>query len=75
MILRSRSKVLFVRLAYALLKRAVMSVKPPQPHSKNEPDKAARKSRKGATETSRLFIDVDEMIRRPQPAPLTRYVE
>jgi hypothetical protein len=30
---------------------------------------------KGAAETSRLFIDVTEVIRRTQAMPLTRYVE
>ena len=30
---------------------------------------------KGATETARLFIDVNDAIRRTQTMPLTRYVE
>ena len=37
-------------------------------------EKPVRKVRKGAAETSRLFIDVDEIMRRPQMS-LTRYVE
>jgi hypothetical protein len=50
----------------------------------NKPDPAApktpfprqtRKVRKGATDTGRLFLNVDDVIRRPFPAPLTRYVE
>jgi hypothetical protein len=38
-------------------------------------EKPTRKHRKGTTETSRLFLDIDEVIRRPIAAPLTRYVE
>ncbi len=53
-----------------------MSSKPDQNNnSKTSPEKPVRKSRKGATETMRLFIDVDEIIRHPMAAPLTRYVE
>jgi hypothetical protein len=52
-----------------------MASKPPQDHSKDEPEKPVVKSRKGTTETSRLFIHVEQMIRRPQTVPLTRYVE
>jgi hypothetical protein len=52
-----------------------MSPKPDQSASKSRPEKPVRKSRKGTTETSRLFIDVDEMIRCPQTVPLSRYVE
>ena len=46
----------------------------PVPTSKTGPEKPAPKARKGATETSRLFIDVDEIIRHPQ-MPSSRYVE
>lgn len=51
-----------------------MSSKPTQPPAKTGSEKPVRKERKGATETSRLFIDVDEIIRHPQ-MPSTRYVE
>lgn len=51
-----------------------MTSKSAQSAAKPGPEKAPRKMRKGATETSRLFIDVDEIIRHPQ-MPLTRYVE
>jgi hypothetical protein len=37
-------------------------------------EKSARKIRKGTAETTRLFIDIEGMMRQPQP-PLTRYVE
>jgi hypothetical protein len=48
----------------------------PKPENhKASPEKPARKHRKGTTETSRLFLDIDEVIRRPNSAPLTRYVE
>jgi hypothetical protein len=48
----------------------------PKPENqKASGEKSARKNRKGTTETSRLFLDIDEVIRRPFPAPLTRYVE
>jgi hypothetical protein len=30
---------------------------------------------KGVTETARLFLDVNDTIRRTQSMPLTRYVE
>jgi hypothetical protein len=52
-----------------------MTSKPDQSQNKTSPEKPVRKSRKGATETSRLFIDVDEVIRRSVITPLTRYVE
>jgi hypothetical protein len=51
-----------------------MSSKSAQSLVKSGPEKPAIKARKGATETSRLFIDVDEINRKPQ-VPLTRYVE
>jgi hypothetical protein len=50
-----------------------MTSKPDQ--SQPRPEKPVRKYRKGSTETSRLFLDIDELIRRPLAAPLTRYVE
>ena len=52
-----------------------MTSKPIPTPVKSVAAKSARKNRKGATETSRLFIDVDEIIRHPQTVPLTRYVE
>jgi hypothetical protein len=51
-----------------------MTSKSAQPGVKTGSEKPARKIRKGATETSRLFIHVDEIIRHPQIS-LTRYVE
>ncbi len=33
------------------------------------------KRSKGIAETARLFLDVDEVIRRSQTVPLTRYIE
>lgn len=42
--------------------------------SKPASEKGTVKNRKGATETGRLFIDVNGMI-RPPTVPLTRYVE
>jgi hypothetical protein len=52
-----------------------MTPKPYQVNSKTSPQRPARKLMKGATETSRLFIDVNDAIRRTQAMPLTRYVE
>ncbi len=51
----------------------------PKPHPSQivptSPEKLGRKVRKGTTETSHLFLDVDQAIRRPMTAPLSRYVE
>jgi hypothetical protein len=52
-----------------------MSSKPDPQNSKEELEKPVQKSTRPASETSRLFIDVDEMIRHPQVVPPTRYVE
>ena len=52
-----------------------MTQKPDQSNSKASSPRPVRKLMKGATETSRLFIDVTEVIRRTQAMPLTRYVE
>jgi hypothetical protein len=54
-----------------------MNSKTDQSQPRTSPDKAVRKIRKGTTETSRLFLDVDEIIRRTQTQTvrLTRYVE
>ncbi len=48
---------------------------PKTENQKAHGEKPSRKNRKGTTETSRLFLDIDEVIRRPLTAPLTRYVE
>ncbi len=52
-----------------------MTPKPYQVNSKASNQRPVRKMTKGATETSRLFIDVNDAIRRTQAMPLTRYVE
>ncbi|MCE0496549.1 MAG: hypothetical protein LV481_01195 [Methylacidiphilales bacterium] len=52
-----------------------MTIKPDQNISKTSSPRPVRKSSKGSTETSRLFIDVNEIIRRTQTLALTRYVE
>jgi hypothetical protein len=44
-------------------------------NSKTSHHKPVRKSQKGAAETARLFLNVDEIIRRPMPVAMTRYVE
>jgi hypothetical protein len=56
-------------------KLRTMTTKPVQSTSKTSPFRAVRKGKERAAETTRMFIDVDEMIRRPQSAILTRYVE
>jgi hypothetical protein len=52
-----------------------MTLKPDQNISKTCGTRPVRKSSKGPTETSRLFIDVNEAQRRTQSLALTRYVE
>lgn len=52
-----------------------MTPKPYQANSKTSNQRPVRKVTKGATETSRLFLDVNDAIRRTQTMPLTRYVE
>jgi hypothetical protein len=52
-----------------------MTPKPDQVNSKASNLRPVRKMMKGATETARLFIDVNDAIRRTQTMPLTRYVE
>jgi hypothetical protein len=37
--------------------------------------KSSGKRSKATTETARLFLDVEELIRRSQTAPTSRYVE
>jgi hypothetical protein len=53
----------------------IMNTKPDPNTSKTSPSRPVRKSAKGATETSRLFLDVNDTTRRTQALPLTRYVE
>jgi hypothetical protein len=36
---------------------------------------SVRKRGQGLAETARLFLDIDEVIRRSHTVPLTRYVE
>ncbi len=64
-------------LAWVLLNlREPMTHKPHQPQIiPPSTEKLGHKIRKGTTETSRLFINVDQAIRRPMTAPLSRYVE
>ena len=52
-----------------------MTIKPDQNISKGSSTRPVRKSWKGPMETSRLFIDVNQVIRRTQTLALTRYVE
>jgi len=52
-----------------------MTPKPYQVNSKASNLRPVRKMMKGATETARLFIDVNDAIRRTQTMRLTRYVE
>jgi hypothetical protein len=52
-----------------------MTSKPESHASKASSHKPARKIVKGASETARLFVNVDEIIRRSQSLRMTRYVE
>ena len=52
-----------------------MTPKPDPMPSKPSFQKPARKIDKGATETARLFVNVDEVVRRSQALRMTRYVE
>ncbi len=52
-----------------------MTPKPYPINSKTSNLRPVRKMAKGTTETARLFIDVNEVLRRTQAMPLTRYVE
>jgi hypothetical protein len=58
-----------------LVQKALRMTSKIQNNSKTGLGKPVRKSRKGATETSRLFIHVEELIGRFQTGPLTRYIE
>jgi hypothetical protein len=52
-----------------------MISKPSSNISKTSTTRPVRKSSKGPAETSRLFLDVNEVIRRTQSLALTRYIE
>jgi hypothetical protein len=52
-----------------------MTPKPSPANSKASILRPVRKTSKGATETARLFIDINESIRRTQAMRLSRYVE
>jgi len=52
-----------------------METKPRTQTGKPEAAKPSEKQVKGATETGRLFLDVEQASRRSQTVPLTRYVE
>jgi hypothetical protein len=52
-----------------------MTPKPYPVNSKASTQRPVRKMTKGVTETARLFLDVNDAIRRTQSMPLTRYVE
>jgi len=52
-----------------------MIPKPVQSTSKASSIRPVRKSLKGAAETMRMFLNVDEVARRPQTVSLSRYVE
>jgi len=52
-----------------------MTPKPDHSTSKTSSLRPVRKILRGATETGRLFIDVNDVIRRTQTMRLTRYVE
>jgi hypothetical protein len=49
----------------------------PRPSSKTGSSKPGSVTKRGKAivETARLFLDVDEMMRRSQTVPLSRYVE
>ncbi len=52
-----------------------MTPKPETHTSKASEQKPVGKSLKRANETSRLFVHVDEILRRSQSLRMTRYVE
>ena len=67
---------LWVSLGITFAKKvATMTPKPEIHPSKTSDQKPVRKLLKGATETGRLFVNVDEIIRRSQALRMTRYVE
>lgn len=67
---------LWVVLGITLAERhETMTPKPDQTQSKASSMRPVRKIVKGATETGRMFIPVDELIRRTQTMSLSRYIE
>ncbi len=52
-----------------------MTQKPDPNTPKTSDQKPVRKNVKGASETARLFVNVDEIMRRSQALRMTRYVE
>lgn len=52
-----------------------MDTKPRSQAAKTEGGKPSAKPAKGAMETGRLFLDVEQASRRSQTVPLSRYVE
>jgi hypothetical protein len=52
-----------------------MTPKPDSNTPKVAVQKPIRKEIKGANETARLFVNVDELMRRSQMLRMTRYVE
>ncbi len=64
-------------MAPYLLKGSPMDPKTRSSSAKSGASKpgAVRKRGKGLAETARLFLEIDEMIRRSHTVPLTRYVE
>jgi len=52
-----------------------MTPKPDPNASKASSPKPAQKSQKGAYETSRLFVHIDQVLQRTQSLRMTRYVE
>jgi hypothetical protein len=62
-------------LAFLLLKDAAMDSKPRAQSKVSAAKRDSTKRGKVIGETARLFLDVDEVIRRSQTVPLTRYVE
>jgi hypothetical protein len=63
-------------LALRLLKPvATMTPKPDHQHKSGPLKPLVRKPEKATTDSGRLFVNVEELIRRSQRLPLTRYVE
>ena len=52
-----------------------MTNKPYQNNSKASSQRPVRKDVKGAADTTRMFVNINEIVRRTQALPLTRYVE
>jgi hypothetical protein len=62
-------------LAFLLLENAPMESKPRAQSNVTAAKRDTAKRGKNNSETARLFLDVDEVIRRSQAVPFTRYVE